>query len=127
MLRRQKPRTAQETAVVEPASQEEEMEFSNGGGGGSGPYFKSFSSVSSYTCRPDPDNPGNQICTHSEKTDTFDPLAGHSSWSKRTEEQVNGSFNPFGVFFGASAGEGGGRAGDRYPSGSGERSMGQKV
>lgn len=43
----------------EKQTQQEEIKFSNGGGGdGPKSYFKSWSSVSSIVCRPDPNNPG---------------------------------------------------------------------
>ena len=68
---------------------ETDIEFDNNGGGGGPPraYFKSFSSSSSVVCRPDPDNPGKQICTRSEKTNQFDPFnGGHRSHEKHSEE-----------------------------------------
>ena len=56
--------------------------------------------MSSYTCRPDPDNPGKQICVRSEQSDSFDPVKGRSSRHKSSEEQLesgNGGMNPFGL------------------------------
>ena len=84
MLHRPMP----EQQKTEQAPREEEIKFDGGGGGGGPPkaFFKSFSSVSSVTCRPDPENPGKQICTRTEKTDSFDPFSGHSSRQKRSEE-----------------------------------------
>ena len=41
-------------------------------------------------CRPDPDNPGKQICTRTEKTDTFDPFEGHSRRERHSEETQDG-------------------------------------
>ena len=79
MLQRPKPRE-QEPPVQEQKQQESsDIKFDGTGGGGGPPkaFFKSYSSVSSYTCRPDPDNPGKQICTKTEKTDSYDPFEGH--------------------------------------------------
>lgn len=49
------------------------------GGGGDEPpkaFFQSYSSSSSVVCRPDPDNPGHQICTKTESSKTYDPVRG---------------------------------------------------
>ena len=56
--------------------QENEIEFDGHGGGGGPPkaFFKSYSSVTSFSSRPDPDNPGKMITTRTEKTDEFDPF-----------------------------------------------------
>ena len=86
-MRPQKQEPPQETAT-EP--QEEELNFNGGGGGEGKPFFRSSSFSSSYICRPDPDNPGKQICTRTESSNSFDPHQGHQSQSKRSEETRDG-------------------------------------
>jgi hypothetical protein len=66
----------------------EKIEFSKGGDG-DGPkgFFKSVSSFSSVVCRPDPENPGRQICKRVEQSDTYDPFNGGSESRKRESEE----------------------------------------
>jgi hypothetical protein len=63
--------------------QEEEQKFGGGGGGGPKAFFSSSSSMSSIVCRPDPNNPHQQICKKVVKESSIDPLTG-----KRTERNV---------------------------------------
>ena len=70
MLKREQPQLEQKQ-VPKP----QDIEFSKGGdGGGPKGFFKSVSSYSSVVCRPDPDNPGRQICKRVEQSDTYDPF-----------------------------------------------------
>jgi hypothetical protein len=70
MLHREKPQEQQKMP-----ERKEEIEFAKGGeGGGPKGFFRSVSSFSSVVCRPDPENPGRQICKRVEQSDTFDPF-----------------------------------------------------
>jgi len=44
-------------------------------------------------CRPDPDNPGQQICKTVRSSDTIDPFEGNSSSRSESEEQRPGRLN----------------------------------
>lgn len=78
----------------------EEIEFAKGGdGGGPKGFFKSVSSFSSVVCRPDPENPGRQICKRVEQSDTYDPFEGGHQQRKRESEEVRDAPN-LGNFFG---------------------------
>ena len=75
---RPKPTAPEQQEQSQP--QEDEIKFANNGGGGGQPksFFQTYSSSSAIVCRPDPNNPGKQICTRTETTDTFDPFKGHT-------------------------------------------------
>lgn len=76
-----------EAEKQEIAPQPEEIKFSNGGGGeGPKSYFKSYSSVSSVVCKPDPENPGRQICKRVENSKSYDPISGIQSRHRESED-----------------------------------------
>ena len=85
---------------------ETELKFGGGGGGGGKPYvrFGSMSSFSSTICRPDPDNPGQQICKKVHQETVIDPETGKRSVRNiEKEEQMPGGM---GSFFGGGPARG---------------------
>ena len=82
---------------VEPQKQNEELKHGGNGGGGK-PYirFGGFTSSSSIVCRPDPENPGQQICKKVVKESSIDPETGKRSTREiESEEPGQGGFHSF--------------------------------
>ena len=71
------------------------MKFGGNGGGGGKPYirFGSTSIMSSTICRPDPENPGQQICKKVHQETVIDPETGKRSVRNvEKEEAMQGGF-----------------------------------
>ena len=82
---------------VEPQKQKEEELKHGGNGGGGKPYvrFGGYSSSSSTVCRPDPENPGHQICKKVVKETSIDPNTGKMSTREIETEQPASGFLGF--------------------------------
>jgi len=84
----------------EQPQQEQEEERKFGGSGGGKPFiaFGGSSRSSQTVCRPDPNNPGQQICKRIEKESYRDPFTGE----QRSRTNESDEYRP-GGFFGGSA------------------------
>lgn len=89
----------------EPQPQELQRRFHNGGGGGPSGFFAfgGSSKSSSTICRPDPNNPGHQICKKVFKETRIDPQTGHQYTTTNESEESReisrgGFFNNFSNF-----------------------------
>ena len=79
----------------------------SGGGGGGKPYIRSSFMSYSTVCRPDPENPGHQICKNVRQESILDPETGKRSVRNvESEEQreIKGGF--LGSFFGGGGDSG---------------------
>ena len=89
------------------------MKFGGNGGGGGKPYirFGSSSSFSQTICRPDPENPGSQICKKVITHSSVDPETGNRT-ERHTESEDSEPVSGFGLpgmFFSGPSGFFGGR------------------
>mmetsp|Transcript_9370 Transcript_9370/g.15808 ORF Transcript_9370/g.15808 Transcript_9370/m.15808 type:complete len:124 (-) Transcript_9370:936-1307(-) len=91
MLYRQQPQQEQPTEQTE-----EKQEFGGGGGGGK-PFirFSSSSSMSSVVCRPDPNDPYQQICKTVTQQTSIDPETGKRTVRNVESEDTQPSFSSF--------------------------------
>ncbi|CAI2375716.1 unnamed protein product [Moneuplotes crassus] len=92
-----------ETQQQEQQPMEQERKYHNGGGGGGPSGFFAFggsSKSSSTVCKPDPNNPGHQICKHITKTTKIDPTTGQRITTTDESEDTKPMRGFGGTFFG---------------------------
>ena len=84
------------------------MKFGGSGGGGGGggkPYIRQSFMSYSQVCRPDPENPGQQICKKVRQESYLDPETGKRS-VRNVESEESREVGGFGSMLGGGSGMG---------------------